>query len=215
MHVKRGLVVGAVVTAIFGAISPAFADYVFSGSGSSGTLVAASETWAFNADGGTLLNDWGSPGVGAGVVAYGESQPAYGFIATFSPGSVIDPGSITIGNNAACVGSTNGGSTFCNISASNSPWKAFTVGQNTIEFLAQQQSFALAQGQDYFVNVFFDGATPTSFTGEWLTTFTPNPVSVSAVPEPSTWAMMILGFAGIGFMTYRRSRKNVLALAAP
>jgi hypothetical protein len=27
---------------------------------------------------------------------------------------------------------------------------------------------------------------------------------VSAVPEPSTWAMMILGFAGVGFMAYRR-----------
>jgi len=26
----------------------------------------------------------------------------------------------------------------------------------------------------------------------------------SAVPEASTWVMMILGFAGIGFMTYRR-----------
>jgi hypothetical protein len=28
--------------------------------------------------------------------------------------------------------------------------------------------------------------------------------SVSAVPEPSTWAMMILGFVGVGFMAYRR-----------
>ena len=28
--------------------------------------------------------------------------------------------------------------------------------------------------------------------------------AVAAVPEPSTWAMMILGFAGIGFMAYRR-----------
>jgi hypothetical protein len=26
----------------------------------------------------------------------------------------------------------------------------------------------------------------------------------AAVPEPSTWAMMILGFAGIGFLAYRR-----------
>jgi PEP-CTERM motif len=26
----------------------------------------------------------------------------------------------------------------------------------------------------------------------------------SGVPEPSTWAMMILGFAGVGFMAYRR-----------
>ena len=28
--------------------------------------------------------------------------------------------------------------------------------------------------------------------------------NVSAVPEPATWAMMILGFAGIGFMASRR-----------
>ena len=26
----------------------------------------------------------------------------------------------------------------------------------------------------------------------------------TSVPEPSTWAMLLLGFAGIGFMTYRR-----------
>jgi hypothetical protein len=28
--------------------------------------------------------------------------------------------------------------------------------------------------------------------------------SVSAVPEPSTWAMLIFGFAGLGFIAYRR-----------
>jgi uncharacterized protein (TIGR03118 family) len=38
--------------------------------------------------------------------------------------------------------------------------------------------------------------------------------SISAVPEPSTWAMLILGFASIGFMAYRRSRKNTMALTA-
>jgi hypothetical protein len=37
--------------------------------------------------------------------------------------------------------------------------------------------------------------------------------AVSAVPEPSTWAMMILGFAGVGFMTYRR-RNQAAARAA-
>ena len=30
---------------------------------------------------------------------------------------------------------------------------------------------------------------------------------VSAVPEPSTWAMMILGFAGVGLMAYRRKTR--------
>ena len=33
----------------------------------------------------------------------------------------------------------------------------------------------------------------------------------AAVPEPSTWAMMILGFAGVGYMTYRRQRTAALA----
>jgi hypothetical protein len=35
-------------------------------------------------------------------------------------------------------------------------------------------------------------------------------VLTASVPEPSTWAMMILGFAGLGFMGYRR-RKSALA----
>lgn len=34
--------------------------------------------------------------------------------------------------------------------------------------------------------------------------------NISAVPEPSTWAMMILGFAGVGFLAYRR-RNQALA----
>lgn len=33
------------------------------------------------------------------------------------------------------------------------------------------------------------------------------------IPEPSTWAMMILGFFGIGFMAYRRKSKPALRLA--
>jgi hypothetical protein len=31
---------------------------------------------------------------------------------------------------------------------------------------------------------------------------------LSSVPEPSTWAMMLLGFAGVGFMTYRRKQNG-------
>ena len=34
--------------------------------------------------------------------------------------------------------------------------------------------------------------------------------TVSAVPEPATWAMMLLGFAGIGFLAYRRRPKLAL-----
>jgi len=37
--------------------------------------------------------------------------------------------------------------------------------------------------------------------------------AVAAVPEPSTWAMMILGFGGVGFMAYRRKSKPALLAA--
>ncbi|HEY4807529.1 MAG TPA: PEPxxWA-CTERM sorting domain-containing protein [Roseiarcus sp.] len=29
-----------------------------------------------------------------------------------------------------------------------------------------------------------------------------------AVPEPSTWAMLLLGFAGLGALAYRRNRNG-------
>ena len=35
----------------------------------------------------------------------------------------------------------------------------------------------------------------------------------SAVPQPSTWAMMIIGFAGIGFIAYRRKSRPALMAA--
>ena len=37
--------------------------------------------------------------------------------------------------------------------------------------------------------------------------------AISAVPELSTWAMMLLGFAGVGFMAYRRKSKPALMAA--
>ena len=36
----------------------------------------------------------------------------------------------------------------------------------------------------------------------------------SAVPEPSTWAMMALGFVGLGFAGYRRTRKDRISAPA-
>jgi hypothetical protein len=38
--------------------------------------------------------------------------------------------------------------------------------------------------------------------------------TVAAVPEPSTWAMLLLGFAGVGVMSYRRNSKPKAALMA-
>jgi hypothetical protein len=38
-------------------------------------------------------------------------------------------------------------------------------------------------------------------------------VSVTAVPEPATWAMMLLGFAGVGLLAYRRAGRRGSAVA--
>ena len=37
--------------------------------------------------------------------------------------------------------------------------------------------------------------------------------TIAAVPEPTTWAMLVLGFAGVGFMAYRRRGQAPLRLA--
>jgi len=59
----------------------------------------------------------------------------------------------------------------------------------------------------------FDGISPIASgsasngtAGSWAMT--------AAVPEPSTWAMMILGFFGIGFMAYRRKQSGSALSAA-
>jgi hypothetical protein len=51
-------------------------------------------------------------------------------------------------------------------------------------------------------NYTLDGTNPNSYnpsvTGDLVVT------TIAGVPEASTWAMMILGFFGVGFMAYRR-----------
>jgi choice-of-anchor A domain-containing protein len=46
-----------------------------------------------------------------------------------------------------------------------------------------------------------------------LDTFDGSLPSVSAVPEPASWVLMMVGFGGLGFMTYRRNAKLALAAA--
>lgn len=36
--------------------------------------------------------------------------------------------------------------------------------------------------------------------------------TVTAVPEPATWAMLVLGFMGVGFMAYRRKTQSTFRI---
>ena len=83
-------------------------------------------------------------------------------------------------------------------------------------------AFTLANGDA--VDLWSNGVFPGSTVADYGLTFaTPIPATdpdytvsaaqyiaggvTVAVPEPSSWAMMVLGFAGLGFAGYRRSRK--------
>jgi hypothetical protein len=61
-------------------------------------------------------------------------------------------------------------------------------------------------GSSFYQFLYYPGTGP-NFTGSFSVAA---PV-VAAVPEPSTWAMLILGFAGVGFMAYRRRKPATLA----
>jgi hypothetical protein len=67
----------------------------------------------------------------------------------------------------------------------------FVAGTNTLHFIVNNT-----------LNGIFGGPVPNNHAAlffEGTVSFD----TVSAVPEPSTWAMMLLGFAGIGFMAHR------------
>jgi outer membrane lipase/esterase len=59
--------------------------------------------------------------------------------------------------------------------------------------------------------LFWDGIHPTAFAHSVIAEQFLD--ATGAVPEPSTWAMLLLGFAGIGFMAYRRKSKPALMAA--
>jgi hypothetical protein len=97
--------------------------------------------------------------------------------------------------------SSSASSSFTQMSA---PIDVTSAGAVWTEYTA---SFA-AQGPGSttrFAIEYLGDAADANYIG--IDTFSVDTVAAAA-PEPSTWAMMILGFAGIGAMTYRRKRNG-------
>ena len=86
------------------------------------------------------------------------------------------------------------------------------LGHNALELFAHgiwRHAQRFREGIDESLGLDPDNATAfvtqVTFTGDG--TFTGTMTAITAVPEPSTWAMMILGFVGVGYMTYRRRKQ--------
>jgi hypothetical protein len=80
----------------------------------------------------------------------------------------------------------------------------FKLGQGTQENIFAPTSASLLPSDVYVVLQSTSSGTGFSGTVEFALT--------AAVPEPSTWAMLILGFAGVGLMAY--GRRNLTSIAA-
>jgi PEP-CTERM motif len=92
----------------------------------------------------------------------------------------------------------NPGNPFAGFSCGGSPYCLVGPGDPTA---SNQNNFVNGVDDSQGLNYPVIGLTNVSIT------------LASAVPEPSTWAMMILGFAGVGFMAYRRKPKSALMAA--
>jgi hypothetical protein len=81
-------------------------------------------------------------------------------------------------------------------------WQGFS-GKDSVEFTG-----TFANGT-YIAPLASDGSNvyDAAFTESGL-------VDGPAVPEPGTWAMMALGFAGLGFTAFRRSRKGDISIVS-
>jgi choice-of-anchor C domain-containing protein len=193
-----------------GAFSPASAAVVytegFAGGGGSFTTYGPGQAAGSTFDGFTVTNGsidligsyWqASPGGAGSVDLDGNSPGAIGLSANLN----LAAGSYVL--SFYLSGNPDGGLATRGVAVSvgNSGPKDFTytiTAANThsnMNYILEQVSFTTT------------GSTPLSFTS--LDSGTPyGPVigslAISAVPEPSTWAMMILGLLGIGFMAYRR-----------
>ena len=154
--------------------------------------------------------------VGSNVVISGSGAVdtddlVYDF-STFQPAEVVpslntvligpDSGHVDVYSSITGPASLGTGGTTTPTSSSGDP---FGIDDMTLDVPYQYVSGSLISGSSTFDNTTIAklGFTP----GTYVFTFDTDPITVNVsggVPEPSTWAMTLLGFAGLGFVAYRK-----------
>lgn len=165
-----------------------------------------------------------SNAIGYSIYLVNQGSTLYGFVQSSGPGAAVGTfANLYFGSSTNPPGSTIGfqitnGTVFdpdasVPYNASAYLTSAVSTDGTGIEFSIADSAFetSIAPG----VNPGFNPGDTVqlrlsqsfgySVAGTDLGTF----VLASAVPEPSTWAMMILGFVGVGFMAYRRKQTGV------
>jgi hypothetical protein len=99
------------------------------------------------------------------------------------------------------------------------PFDRVVFSTNSPAFVEATNAPSLGQVLELSFTGSLVGFTGGTITGQAVTTsdlgvalFVVNPGgSITPIPEPSTWAMMLLGFAGLGYAAYRGSRRTTAA----
>jgi PEP-CTERM motif len=121
--------------------------------------------------------------------------------------SSTDGNAVVVGSGADVTATAT--TIFFNFSATDQGFLGFQDGQfsgNNYWCNAAPSNFACYQGKTVSpFSIFASTSQNIPFAG--------NAVIAGSVPEPSTWAMMLLGFAGLGFMAYRRKTMPALMAA--
>lgn len=156
----------------------------------------------------TLTYDWvlSGPAASLGGVPY----PASGTVtATFTGGNWVA---------TAATGTIDGSAVTGVTSFFGSDNFLFPTGTTYVD--TKGIAFETAAGQSVDIFSFFAQGTPPSGNAYGEIASNPGGFGVgtftltAAVPEPSTWAMMILGFVGLGFLGYRRGKTAAAPTAA-
>jgi hypothetical protein len=129
------------------------------------------------------------------------------FSATLNGSATGNNAQVSVGNGNAI--SVTADHVYFDFSSPNSDYLKFYTSGSASSFLCFQTASAESCGsyRGAGIVIVVEGA-PDPFVP-----MTSNSIiaSIASVPEPSTWAMMILGFAGVGFLAYRRRNQAAVA----
>lgn len=86
----------------------------------------------------------------------------------------------------------------------NTNWGSHSFDVANLSFAVTNGDQTFSQSVEFFASAGEVIQSITFYNNPNINSFEVANFTVTAVPEPATWAMMLLGFAGLGFAAYRR-----------
>lgn len=160
-----------------------------------------------------FLSNLGTTGVGSSRVQLFDTITAGSIVFTRDTAAAEGNGTrtnlLTVSfSNAELDASQNGGS-FTFKSNANS---VITFSSDFLSFndlVSKDFSFSFSGADPTFSSVIGNSGRNIVFSGSGTFASDPAPVVIGTVPEPASWAMMVVGFGAVGGMVRRRQKANV------